>query len=102
MRCDSGAARALTAGNKSLLAAGIVRIDGEFEPGDVVAVAGADGQIIARGLTNYSAIDVSRIKGKKSAEVRQLLKEAAYDEVIHRDNLVADRRIAAVGDISPA
>jgi glutamate 5-kinase len=85
---DDGAARAIAQSNRSLLPAGIVKVEGDFEPGDVVAIQAADGKLIARGLTNYNASDVSKIRGKKSAEVRSLLHEAAYDEVVHRDNLV--------------
>ena len=85
---DDGAARAIAQSNRSLLPAGIVKVEGDFEPGDVVAIQGADGRLIARGLTNYGSADVDKIRGKKSAEVRSLLHEAAYDEVVHRDNLV--------------
>jgi glutamate 5-kinase len=74
--------------NRSLLAAGIVRVEGDFAPGDIVAIVGPDGATVARGLTNYTAGDVSRICGKKTTEVREVLGEAAYDEVVHRDNLV--------------
>ena len=75
--------------NRSLLPAGIVRVEGDFIRGDVVAVVSAtDGRLIARGLSNYDAADVGRIRGMKTADVRALLAEAAYDEVIHRDNLV--------------
>ena len=85
---DAGAARAIVEKNKSLLPAGIVKIDGTFERGDVVVIQGIDGTPIARGLTNYSAEDVNRIRGKKTAEVKSMLAERAYDEVVHRDNLV--------------
>lgn len=84
---DAGCVAALS-NNKSLLAAGIVKVDGQFDPGDVVAIQSPDGKIIGRGLTNYASADVERIRGKKSAEVRAMLAESAYDEVIHRDNLV--------------
>jgi glutamate 5-kinase len=85
---DDGCVLALRR-NKSLLPAGVVRVDGGFDPGDVVAITAAtDGALIARGLTNYAATDVDKIRGKKSSEVRALLAEGAYDEVIHRDNLV--------------
>ncbi|HEV7298909.1 MAG TPA: glutamate 5-kinase [Tepidisphaeraceae bacterium] len=84
---DEGCAVALSK-NKSLLAAGIVKVDGDFKPGDVVAIQTSDGKILGRGLSNYTAPDVERIRGKKSSEVRALLAESAYDEVIHRDNLV--------------
>jgi glutamate 5-kinase len=85
---DDGAAAALTEKNKSLLPAGIVRAEGAFQRGDVVAVQKRDGLPIARGLSNYSAGDVRRILGKKTREVREILADEAYDEVIHRDNLV--------------
>ncbi len=85
---DQGAADALVAKNKSLLPAGIVKVSGAFDRGDVVAIQAPEGETIARGLCNYSAADIERIRGKKTAEVRALLAEAAYDEVVHRDNLV--------------
>ncbi|WP_428939866.1 glutamate 5-kinase [Fontivita pretiosa] len=85
---DDGAVKALVERNKSLLPAGIVRVDGHFARGDVVAIANTSGQVVARGLTNYSADDIKLIQGKKTSEVRALLKEQAYDEVVHRDNLV--------------
>ncbi|HYO07539.1 MAG TPA: glutamate 5-kinase [Tepidisphaeraceae bacterium] len=86
---DAGAVRALIEKNRSLLPAGISRVEGNFAPGDVVAIVGGDdGAIIAQGLTNYGSEDVERVRGKKTAEVRALLGEAAYDEVVHRDNLV--------------
>ncbi len=85
---DDGAVRALVELKKSLLPAGIVSVDGDFNRGDVIAIAAADGRIIARGLSNYAAADILRIKGKKTKEVREMLAESAYDEVVHRDNLV--------------
>jgi glutamate 5-kinase len=85
---DDGAARALAEKNRSLLPAGIVRVEGEFERGDVVEIMSAAGVCIARGLSNYSAPDVDRIRGRKTQEVRALLAEEAYDEVVHRDNLI--------------
>ena len=96
---DAGAVKALVEKNRSLLPAGIVRVDGNFAPGDIVAIVTPDGEtIVARGLSNYAAADVDKIKGKKTAQVRELLGEAAYDEVVHRDNLVACLRDA----VSPA
>jgi glutamate 5-kinase len=85
---DDGAVKALVEKNKSLLPAGIVSIEGAFARGDVVAIAGSDGKTIARGLTNYSSVDVQLIRGKKTTEVRALMNDRAYDEVVHRDNLV--------------
>jgi glutamate 5-kinase len=85
---DDGAVRALIEKNRSLLPAGILRVDGDFQRGDVVAIESPDGRSIARGLTNYAAADIDRIRGRKTVEVRAILAEGAYDEVIHRDNLV--------------
>ena len=88
---DDGARRALAENNRSLLAAGIVKIEGDFDRGDVVGIAGPDGKIVARGLSNYAAGQLERIRGKKTREVRELLADEAYDEVVHRDNLVLER-----------
>ena len=85
---DEGAVRALVEKNRSLLPAGILKVEGDFARGDVVSICAADGSIVGRGLCNYCAADVQRIRGKKTVEVRALLAEAAYDEVVHRDNLV--------------
>jgi glutamate 5-kinase len=85
---DPGAVAAVAQKNRSLLPAGIVRVEGTFERGDVVEIVAPDGQCVARGLTNYASADVERIRGKKTHEVRALLADGAYDEVVHRDNLV--------------
>jgi glutamate 5-kinase len=87
---DDGAIEALVERNRSLLPAGICKVEGEFAAGDVVAITCKDGQIVARGLSNYAAGEVQSIRGKKTAEVRSLLGDAAYDEVVHRDNLVLE------------
>jgi glutamate 5-kinase len=87
---DEGAARALVEQHRSLLPAGIVAVDGTFARGDVVAIQFGD-VVIGRGLCNYSAEQVERIRGKHTQAVRELLAESAYDEVIHRDNLVIEK-----------
>jgi glutamate 5-kinase len=91
---DAGAERALVEKNKSLLPAGIVRVEGDFARGDVVAIQSPDAKLIARGLSNYAAADVRQILGKKTQDVRAILGEEAYDEVVHRDNLVTGPRTA--------
>ncbi|MDB5299338.1 MAG: Glutamate 5-kinase [Phycisphaerales bacterium] len=85
---DDGAMKALVEKNKSLLPAGVTKVEGDFARGDVVAIAAADGTPIGRGLSNYTADDVRRILGKKTQEVRAIFADAAYDEIVHRDNLV--------------
>ena len=93
---DGGAARAIASGGKSLLPAGITAVFGDFSAGDAVRIVGPDDREIARGLVNYTAGDVIRIKGLKSDRVRLVL-GYTYDEVIHRDDLVlveAERALA--------
>ena len=85
---DAGACRAILQQGRSLLAAGILGTQGDFRPGDVVALCDEEGNVIARGLTNYAAQDVERIKGLRSEKIAQVLGHRPYEEVIHRDNLV--------------
>jgi|SRR5579864_1810539 len=85
---DAGARLALETGMKSLLAIGVVEVTGDFEKGDVVAIADTAGQEFARGLTNYSTPDARMIRGLRTEQVRKALGTAPYDEVVHRDNLV--------------
>lgn len=83
---DAGAARVLRESGSSLLAVGIVAVEGRFEVGDAVEVA-SDGTVIGKGVADYSSQELSRVLGMKSAQVRELLPHAA-DEVIHRDRFV--------------
>ena len=83
---DSGAARVLRERGSSLLAVGIVGVEGEFAAGDAVEVV-ANGAMIGKGIADYSSRELARISGLKSNEVRELMPHAA-DEVIHRDRFV--------------
>lgn len=85
---DDGAAQALRSGGKSLLAAGIVGVEGEFERGQTVRIYGLDGRELARGLTQYPARDVALIKGLRSAQIAETLGYDYGPEVVHRDNMV--------------
>jgi glutamate 5-kinase len=87
---DDGARKALIENNKSLLPAGITKVTGDFARGDIVAITTSDGTLIARGLCNYSASDMAVIHGKKTRQIRELLADAAYDEAVHRDNLIIE------------
>jgi glutamate 5-kinase len=84
---DAGAVAALGAG-KSLLPAGVTRIEGGFERGDLIRVLGPDGREIARGLSAYGAAEMERIRGRRSAEIVSVLGYRGRDEIIHRDDLV--------------
>ncbi len=85
---DQGARRAIIEKGKSLLPSGIVRVEGHFRAGEVVACMDEDGREFARGLANYSSKEVEAIKGLKTREIEKVLGSKPYDEVIHRDNLV--------------
>jgi len=84
---DEGAVKALTVQGKSLLSAGIIKIEGHFDVGDAVSCVNPEGRKIAKGLTNYSSDELLRIKGKKTSEIEGVLGYKYSDEVIHRDNL---------------
>jgi glutamate 5-kinase len=85
---DPGAARALTEQGTSLLPVGIAEVSGDFQAGDAVEVfSGGAEAPIGKGIVNYSADELRRIKGLKSEEVQQLMPHAT-DEAVHRDNLV--------------
>jgi len=88
LRLDAGAARAVRQEGKSLLPIGVTEVSGEFERGDVVAVLSPEGVEIARGLTNYGALEARRIARRPSAEIEGLLGYVEEAELIHRDNLV--------------
>jgi len=85
---DDGARRALIEQGKSLLPSGIVEVQGSFAVGAPVHCLDRSGAMIAAGLSNYTAADIERIKGKKTHEIAALLGCKDSDEVIHRDNLV--------------
>src|ERR1700677_3809410 len=87
---DAGAARALREGNASLLPVGVVSVEGEFDAGDAVEIAGetqAETETIAKGICNYSAQELRRVIGMKTEAVRGILPHAT-DEAVHRDYLV--------------
>ncbi|MEI9804336.1 MAG: glutamate 5-kinase [Pseudolabrys sp.] len=84
---DAGAVKALR-GGKSLLPAGVVKIDGAFGRGDAVVVRGPDGAELGRGLIAYDADDADKIKGRSSADVQIILGFTGRTEMIHRDDLV--------------
>ena len=84
---DAGAKKALTERGKSLLPSGLTDVEGDFAAG-AVALAEQDGQEFARGLVNYDAHELRKIRGAKTREIERTLGYKGFDEVIHRDNLV--------------
>src|SRR5712691_1967427 len=87
---DAGAVAALRNG-RSLLPAGVLRVDGTFSRGDAVVIRGPDGTEIGRGLVAYDAEDAARIKGRSSGDILSILGFAGRTEMVHRDDLVVGR-----------
>lgn len=85
---DDGARTALLVRHTSLLPSGVLAVTGEFRARDTIRVCDSTGQEIARGVTNHSAAELERIRGRKTAEVQRILGRPARDEVIHKDDLV--------------
>ncbi len=85
---DVGAKEALIRHGKSLLPSGVVSVDGGFEGGEVVILCDIEGVEFARGVANYDAEQVERIKGIRSNQIEDTLGVKLFDEVVHRDNLV--------------
>lgn len=85
---DNGAQKALLEQGRSLLPAGVVEVQGEFEVGAAVSIINGAGCEIARGLVNYSSADLAAIKGHKCKEIIAVLGRKDFDEAVHRSNLV--------------
>jgi glutamate 5-kinase len=85
---DDGAKKAVVQKGKSLLPSGVIRIRGNFNRGDLVTCLGSRGKEFARGLVNYSAAELEKIRGLRSNQIEPTLGYKYSDEVIHRDDLV--------------
>jgi glutamate 5-kinase len=85
---DKGAVLALTEHNKSLLPAGIMKAEGEFQRGDIVDILDEQGKHIGYGISNYSSSDLAIIGGKHSDNIPSLLGYDYGDEAVHRNNMV--------------
>jgi len=92
---DAGAARAVRHASASLLPVGVVEVLGDFDAGDAVVIAaateprGATGEMLGKGICNYSAEELRQVMGMKSMAVREILPRAT-EEAVHRDYLVVD------------
>ncbi|MFJ7065669.1 glutamate 5-kinase [Streptomyces sp. NPDC101115] len=85
---DDGAVRAVVDGKKSLLAAGIAAVEGEFTAGDPVELRDTAGRAVARGLVNFDAKEIPRMLGRSTHELARELGPEYEREVVHRDDLV--------------
>jgi glutamate 5-kinase len=84
---DAGAAKALANGS-SLLARGVVEVEGLFQRGDAIAIRDAEGRTLAHGLSEYDAIECARLIGSHSSEQAEILGYAPRSAVVHRDQLI--------------
>ena len=89
---DAGAEKALLSG-KSLLPAGVTRIEGAFDRGDAVVIRSADGRELGRGLVAYAADDARRIMGKRSSDIAAILGFEGRSTLIHRDDMALARKL---------
>jgi glutamate 5-kinase len=87
IRVDAGAIQALLSGS-SLLPAGALSVEGEFKRGDVIDISDDDGVAVARGLSEYDAVDAARICGHRSSELADILGTVPRSVLVHRDQLV--------------
>ena len=85
---NKNAVRALLECNSSLLPVGVVGVNGYFARGSVIDIVDEDGRVVGRGVSSYGSEQARRIKGHRSGEIKQVLGYDAYEELIHRDNLV--------------
>jgi glutamate 5-kinase len=85
---DRGAAEALRKKGRSLLPSGIREVQGDFHGGDCVSLLDDEGVEFGRGLVNYPAADVLKVKGRHSYEIARVLGYKVAEEIIHRDNFV--------------
>ena len=85
---DQGAHDAVVQKGKSLLPSGLKEVRGIFGVGECVRCVDLDGREFARGLVNYSAQELNQIKGLHTSRIEKVLGYKAYDEIIHRDDLV--------------
>lgn len=85
---DDGACHVLRTQGSSLLAAGVTYCNGDYSRGELVACTDSRGNVIARGLSNYSAADTNKLLGASSERFEQLLGYAGEPELMHRDNMI--------------
>jgi glutamate 5-kinase len=85
---DEGAETAISSHGKSLLPSGVMKTEGDFRRGECIEINNSKGNVIARGIANYSSSDVNKIKGLKSIDITKKLGYKYTEEIIHRDNMV--------------
>ena len=91
---DAGAEKALASG-KSLLPAGVTRLEGDFDRGDAVIIRSADGRELGRGLIAYARAEALRIIGKKSGAIAEIVGYEGPDTLIHRDDMALNKNASS-------
>ena len=84
---DQGAAQALNEG-KSLLPAGIIKVEGSFKKGENILIVDESEKSLARGLSSFTSFEINKIKGKQSKEIEDILGYLSKSEIIHKDDMV--------------
>jgi glutamate 5-kinase len=88
---DEGAVQAICRAGKSLLPAGVIRVEGDFQAQEAVQLCDRQGQPIARGIVNYSSFELQQIKGHHSDDILEILGYEGAETIVHRDNLVLNQ-----------
>ena len=99
IKVDEGAKAALVAKGSSLLPSGIIGVEGAFMPGDTVSIIDSRDIEFARGITNYSSVEIEKIKGLHTGDIERVLGHKEYDEVVYRGNLYLIQEQYEEGDV---
>ena len=99
IKVDEGAKAALVAKGSSLLPSGIIGVEGVFMPGDTVSIIDSRDIEFARGITNYSSVEIEKIKGLHTGDIERVLGHKEYDEVVYRGNLYLIQEQDEEGDV---
>jgi len=99
IKVDEGAKAALVARGSSLLPSGIIGVEGVFMPGDTVSIIDSHNIEFARGITNYSSVEIEKIKGLHTSDIERVLGHKEYDEVVYRGNLYLIQEQDEEGDV---
>jgi glutamate 5-kinase len=84
---DSGARDAIVKNGKSLLAAGITTVLGDFSEGDSVDIS-CNKKVFAKGIVNFSSVEIEKILGRQSSEITKLIGAKKFESTVHRNNMV--------------
>ena len=84
---DKGAVKMLSESGSSLLPIGVIRVEGDFQRGELISCIDENGKELARGLVNYSSTEAKKIVGKHSQKIEEILGKIGDPELVHRNNI---------------